>query len=972
MVASVGRITAGRGYDYLVRDVATSKHDYYTGRGEAPGVWSGAGCALIGLSGEVTAAEMDALYGRFVVPSTAPSGIAPDGTLRKEVVLGRRVSARVRADGSVAEPVAAFDVTFSPAKSVSVLFGLTADESLREQLIATHEDAVDAGLEYLETHAGHTRAGAGGVVKVPGDGFVIARFRHRTARSTDPENRPGDPQLHTHCAILNRVRGVDGVWRTLDSKALYRHAHAAGAVYAAALESILTERFGASWREPADRVAMRDLDGVPTALVDQFSSRRRQVLDHYDDALGEWWAVHGRSPLPHEHAALLDEATVRSRSPKVQADVSLYEVWAASITAADQTAVDTITTELLSQTGAGRDGGRIEAGSPQLIAAVVERLQSQRAWWTRAHIAAEVARLVASPDAATIARSVEDVAAVCVNLTPDDDPTYADPDHTSFTSEAIQRAETHVLDATTEPSPVHVTPFYRDELGVDQRDAVRAVCTGTHRVMTVIGPAGAGKTTMLRSVADSFDAAGVPMLVMATQRKAAQVVTDETGIPATSIASWEVGAVDLPRNGVVIIDEASMTPTLNLEQLVRTTRAYNTKLVLIGDWAQIGAPAAGGLLRDLAATDSAVELVSVRRFRDSWERAASQRLRTRNPDVVDAYHQHDRIREVTADTMLDTIADAWFADVTAGRSSMVVVDTNAMAAELSGLCQQRLMAAGRLGDNVGVGRDRNQLRIGDLIQTRRNAELATSDGRRVLNRDVWRITHVDDHGTVYATHTTATSTVAIPANYVTEHVQLAYASTIHGAQGATVDVGHVAVTPRTDAAGLYVGMTRGKHHNTAWCVTDGHDHDEHRTGHRSGPAAFADATRRSKDGQTSATRVADQWRNDATQRRTERRAADQQRFAVHRLRNWLGVLPPAGRAALTDTHRRELVAALIELPDTVSTNAILDPLIRGLDWNNPHTADIFVARVRDAVSDTGHHHSSRHDRPAGASVEHER
>ena len=71
MVASVGRITAGRGYDYLTRDVATSKHDYYTGKGEAPGVWTGRGAPLIGLAGEVNADDMAVLYGRFVVPSTA-------------------------------------------------------------------------------------------------------------------------------------------------------------------------------------------------------------------------------------------------------------------------------------------------------------------------------------------------------------------------------------------------------------------------------------------------------------------------------------------------------------------------------------------------------------------------------------------------------------------------------------------------------------------------------------------------------------------------------------------------------------------------------------------------------------------------------------------------------------------------------------------------------------------------------------
>ena len=133
MVASVGRITAGRGYDYLTRDVATSKHDYYTGKGEAPGVWAGRGAALIGLSGQVDADDMAVLYGRFVVPSTAGGTRLASGRWMPEQVLGRKVNAKTRADGSVAEPVAAFDVTFSPSKSVSLLWALTDNDQLRRE-----------------------------------------------------------------------------------------------------------------------------------------------------------------------------------------------------------------------------------------------------------------------------------------------------------------------------------------------------------------------------------------------------------------------------------------------------------------------------------------------------------------------------------------------------------------------------------------------------------------------------------------------------------------------------------------------------------------------------------------------------------------------------------------------------------------------------------------------------------------------
>ena len=227
MVASVGRITAGRGYDYLTREVATSRHDYYTGTGEAPGVWAGSGRVELELDGVVDADDMAALYGSFTDPRTSTHAQPPDGPPVAPTLVGEGLRAdpkvlnRGTANERVLEQVAAFDVTFSPSKSVSVLWATATDRQVRATVVAAHESAVAAGLAYLEANASHTRVGRNGVRRMGTSGFVIAQFRHRTARSTRPGERVGDPQLHSHCAILNRVRGVDGRWRTLDGEAIY-------------------------------------------------------------------------------------------------------------------------------------------------------------------------------------------------------------------------------------------------------------------------------------------------------------------------------------------------------------------------------------------------------------------------------------------------------------------------------------------------------------------------------------------------------------------------------------------------------------------------------------------------------------------------------------------------------------------------------------------------------------------------------
>ena len=129
-----------------------------------------------------------------------------------------------------------FDATFSAPKSVSLLFAL-GDRQLRAEVRAAHVTAVeDAGLAYLEDHAAFTRRGRNGVMVTDTDGLVIARFEHRTSRALDP-------QLHSHCLILNKVRdSQDGSWRALHGRPLFEEAKTAGMLYQAALRAELTRR----------------------------------------------------------------------------------------------------------------------------------------------------------------------------------------------------------------------------------------------------------------------------------------------------------------------------------------------------------------------------------------------------------------------------------------------------------------------------------------------------------------------------------------------------------------------------------------------------------------------------------------------------------------------------------------------------------------------------------------------------------
>ncbi len=942
MVASVGRITAGSGYDYLIRDVATSKHDYYTGKGEAPGAWTGRGSALLGLAGEVVAEDMAVLYGRFVVPSTAGGTRLPSGRWQPEQVLGRKVVPKRRADGSIAEPVAAFDVTFSPSKSVSLLWGLSQDGRVREAVLKAHEAAVAAGLEYLDMTCGHTRAGDGGVRKIAGDGFVIAQFRHRASRSTEPATRVGDPQLHSHCAILNRIRGEDGKWRTLDSRAIYRHAHAAGAVYGAALERELSEQLGVSWVTPSRRVPMREIAGIPASLIDQFSTRRAAVLATFERLAADWRTIHGRTPTPGEKARMMGEATTRSRHRKARGDVDLHEQWRACVSDAELDAV----------AAAGRgvavvnDGGRLSAGTGELTARVFGELHEQRAWWTRAHVTGEVARLIAEPTAEAIEVETERIIAMCVPLEVDDDPEYADYGAAKYTSSTIQVAEQRVLTTAAEDRAVFGVETVRDPLlGDDQVAAVDEIAGGGGRVATIIGPAGAGKTTMLRSVAASYERAGRGVLVLALSAAAARVVTAETGLPAHTIAGWRVGTIDMPRDGLVVVDEASMVPTLVLDEMVRVAGVYGSKIALIGDFAQMGAPEAGGLLRDLAAAPAAVELTVVRRFQHGWEADASLQLRARNPEIADTYEREGRIVETSTERVFDDVAAAWWRDTEEGKFALIVVDTGSDAADVSTRCQHHLMVAGRLGDHVADAVDGTRIHLGDSIQTRRNtSQVLASDHQRILNRDVWTVTGDGADGSLRVRHASRAASATLPAEYVASDIVLAYATTIAGAQGRTVQRSHGVVTPRTTSAALYVAMSRGCEANHAHVVCDSHDHAEFELGDLTGRQAFAAAAIRVPDGQLSANTVKERWEAGRADRATARAADRKRRHVLDWWSKRERGLPPAMRAVIAD-HHDTIIATLLRCPNDQARRRALSSAAAAVDWCNPNAASRFLRRL---------------------------
>jgi conjugative relaxase-like TrwC/TraI family protein len=801
----LGKLAPGQ-HAYYVDAVALGAEEYYTGGKEAPGQWVGAGAEHLGLAGQVDA---DALAN--LLRHADPSGVW-----------------RLTSSQSV-PTVAAFDATFCAPKSVSLLYALGSPEVSNEVRNAT-DAAVAASFEVLQRVACRVRRGAGGKTVLDGGGFVGASFRHRTSRA-------GDPHLHTHVLVTNVAHcEVDDRWTALDARLLYGWASPVGHLYEAHLRWELTHRLGVQWQPVKNGIA--DIAGIDRGVLREFSTRRKEIeahLEEYGQSSAKaaqvatyatrrpkdhtldagtmrerWWERardHGLDP------ERLDGVTGRSRDPLPVDRRALFE-WLSSEQGLTARASSFGERDVLKAICNALPGG---APVPAILDLTEQFLTSNHVLMVRGH------------DTVTIRRKDGTIVPAPVG-----ESKWTTPDLIEVEIALVCAAENAQASGAGQATPEALEEAIaaRPTLTGEQDAMVRAVCSSGDGVEVVEGAAGAGKTFALAAARDAWRNSGFQVIGCSLAARAAKQLETDAGIPAATLhrvlADLDAGRLRLDDHCVVVVDEAAMVGTRQLHGLVDHTTKAGAKVVLVGDPFQLPEIDAGGAFRGLQARLGASQLVDNRRQTEAWEREALAELRTGDADqAVDAYLAHDRVHSTDAHQQLVT---DWLRAWTAGEDVLMVALRMADVDRLNTAARATLQRWGDLpADQVHLGG--RGYAVGDQVLALRN-----DHAMGLLNGTRGEITAIDTTRHELTIHITSRHDVSVPFAYAEAgHLTHGYATTIHKAQGATVDRCLALLDDTTTREAIYTALSRGRHGNDAYVVQV-----ERRADERHGPESDRD------------------------------------------------------------------------------------------------------------------------------------
>lgn len=681
--------------------------EYYVGKdgvAKSQNCWLGKGAEALGLTGEVD----QKAFARLL------DGYGPSGQ-------------KLAQNAGRGDRLLGHDLTFSADKTLSLLF-IEASPEEREKLMAAHHAAAEKALEYVQEQMTARRGHAGKGEGVAVVGLAIARFDHFSTRA-------GDPDLHSHYVVANAALGADGKWSTFDGMAIKAHCKAAGALYRAELaQAVKGLAYGVESRRVLDN-AGRETGEVWHKVAgvgddeSRYFSKRREEIEAYMD----------------EHGVSAQEANMRTRKAKERGEPPLEQTLAENRREMQRLRAEGVVTWQSAEDLKGRASVGL---APSTDAEILRRLHAQEAIFSKADLLERLAKDRGDSMGADALRAEAAdflTRAGIVRLRDDEHgrERYASQAHIDLEKSIGERAAARKDDTSVRVAPARVDEAIAEHeqakgftLTDEQRKAVQFVAAESGGVACLRGEAGTGKTATAGAYIRAFEANGQRVLGVAQAWKAANKLSEETGLECASIASL-LSELDSQREkldskSVLLVDEAGMIGAESLARLQQHTDEAGAKLVLIGDPLQLQpVEASAGFTLAMRETGEARQ-TEIRRQKQESDRELARAFygRETGAALVKGLEKRGQLRTewTQADARKALIFD-YLRDTRPAHEKLVIAGTNAQATAITGEIRRGLKARGELSGGVLVEV------AGRLQGETREIELAPGDRVRFTRRD---------------------------------------------------------------------------------------------------------------------------------------------------------------------------------------------------------------------------------------------
>lgn len=735
---SIGRMTGGSESYYT----NLAREDYYMQGGEPPGVWWGRGAVKFGLTGTVNKKQLSHLFEGFSVDA------------KRKLVPNARLKGRC----------SGFDCTFSAVKSVSILWALS-DLKARSIISKAHQEAVEEALSYLEENAAFTRTGAQGVERKRTSNLCVATFEHSTSRALDPN-------LHTHALVLNLTHSDDGKVRTLDGREIFRHKMAAGALYRAHFSNLLQKRLSLSLvRENS----WFEVEKVSKEALKQFSKRRQDILKTLIDS--------GAIGTSQEAAVVALET--RCVKPEISRN-ELFKKWKLEAKILDLSPME-IEQPLHTKR---KNPTKIEL--EKCINIALSRITEKQSHFSRRDLVRFVAeeaqgRRLKACDIRLGVWAHLDQSQEIVHLGAKEcEQRYTTKEMFELEKALIKNAQYLVNDQghMISESSVEKALNLFASLSIEQVEAVRHL-TESGSLKLVSGMAGTGKSFMLGVAKTAFENEGYQVLGLTLAAIASERLEEGSGIESKTIHRFlnevQSGWQKIDEKTVIVLDEASMVGTRQMECLTSLVKDTGAKLCLIGDERQLQAIDAGAPFRVIGDLVGKTSLVDIRRQNHEWAKDAVREFAEGKAGVaLSRFIERDLFHIDKSRTMAMTrLVSDWSKVVERDpKEVLILAGVNQEVSNLNHLCQHARISSGEVKrERIRVGEE--YIHLNDRVVFTKNSALIKNGSTGVVtkvNPLVNELTVLLDGG-----ERVTVDAIECP------HIQLGYAMTVHKAQGATVD-----------------------------------------------------------------------------------------------------------------------------------------------------------------------------------------